>query len=142
MTMAMIRGRHRPENVRARRWQEHIDALKSTADRDVAEASTDLLPPIQLLATVDQRIVELQRFGGIHITVDPHFIVGECDWCARGEITTVRVTGQPHGDDVHNPLEQVEVCHYCATSRYGPINQARVEQDPNSDLDIEVEICE
>jgi hypothetical protein len=144
MTMTKIRhtGKHRPETIAERLIREQDDARRATAAEDVAKASTDLLPAIRLLAPIDQRIKELNRFGGIHITVDPNFVVNECDWCARGEITSVRVTGQPHGDDIHNPLVQVETCHYCATSDYGPINQARVEQNPESKYDIKVEICE
>jgi hypothetical protein len=143
MTRTKIRhapGRHRPETVADRLEREQLAATQAGADQAVAEASTDLLPAIRLLAPIEQRLRELRRFTGINLTVDPNFVPGECEWCARGEITTVRVTGQPHGDDLHSPLEQAEVCHYCACSAYGPINQARIEQAAGSDRDIEVEV--
>lgn len=102
--------------------------------------ATDIMPAFgSLLGTIDERIAQLEALGGVHVTVDTHFMPEECGWCdlERPAITTVRVYGNPARGDVNRPLLVVEVCHHCAVAA---IHQAKVESI--SDADIRVEVCE
>lgn len=76
---------------------------------------------------------------GLHISIDPHFLPVPCTWCDHDPVawTCVRVHGDPGPVDPHRPLDQVDVCRDCAPRA---IKQARTEQDPASDRDIQVEV--
>jgi hypothetical protein len=99
------------------------------------------MPAVRLLGSVEQRLAELRAFAGVLVTVVPDFPDGSCAWCVRGDLATVRVIGQPSGNDQENPLRDVVVCHFCATSPRGPIRQALLEQDSKSTDPIGVEMC-
>lgn len=96
----------------------------------------DLLPPI------DARIALLEaRFRYIHVTVDPHFEIADCGWCALdpAELASVAVYGDPvHDLHVENPLTCERVCLRCALNPRGPIWQAGYES--RTDRDIRVEL--
>lgn len=137
------RGAHRQRNAPLDFSEIVRRERKAKADAEMANATatTMRLDAVRLLPPVEQRLAELRRFAGVRVTVTPDFPDGLCTWCARGELATVRVIGQPLGDDLENPLKRAVVCHFCATSNRGPIHQARVEQDPTSRTPIEVEMC-
>lgn len=99
--------------------------------------------PGALLAPVDERVRQIETaFPYTHVTVDPHFVLGECDWCcpAVPETASVRVYGDPrHDDRVNQPLEMVEVCMRCALNpRTSPIRQAAMESKTSADVRVEV----
>jgi hypothetical protein len=99
--------------------------------------------PGALLAPVDERIQLLEgQFSYVHVTVDPHFDLGECGWCCPTipEPSSVRVYGDPrHDDRVNQPLEVVEVCMGCALNPVtSPIRQAAMESKTSDDIRVEV----
>ncbi|MGW3992418.1 hypothetical protein ACWEF6_02915 [Amycolatopsis sp. NPDC004772] len=98
--------------------------------------------PGALLAPVDERVAQIEAaFPYAHVTVDPHFVLGECGWCCPTipEPASVRVYGDPrHDDRVNQPLEMVEVCQRCAVNPRGPIWQAAVESKTSADIRVEV----
>ena len=97
--------------------------------------------PRALIAPVDTRIAQLLgTFNYIHVTVDPHFIPEDCEWCHGQGTTSVRVYGDPiHDEHVQCPLEEEAVCLACALKPRGPIWQAGYES--RTDRDIRVEVC-
>jgi hypothetical protein len=103
---------------------------------------TEIIPAVGgLLPLIEDRIAQLEALGDVHVTVDPNFVPEDCTWCAPNppRLTTVRVTGQPADDDLHNPLDQVETCHWCAPAA---INQAHTEQAEGNDRDLQIEVSE
>ena len=101
----------------------------------------DQTQPHALIAPVDTRIAQLMStFRYVHVTVDPHFVPEDCEWCDGQGTTSVRVYGDPeHDEHVQNPLEVEAVCLACALKPHGPIWQAGTES--RSDRDIRVEVC-
>lgn len=100
-----------------------------------------------LLASTGMRVVELEtlaaaRGGAIRVLIDPHFVPGECAWCApaRPELATVRICGSP-APGCEQPLRTVEVCHGCAVNpRTGAVRQALIEA--GQWRVVVVEVCE
>lgn len=100
-----------------------------------------------LLASTAVRVVELEtlaaaRAGALRVLIDPHFVPGECTWCApaRPELATVRIVGNP-APGCDKPLRTVEVCHGCAVNpRSGAIRQALIEA--GQWRLVVVEVCE
>jgi hypothetical protein len=97
---------------------------------------------LALLPPVDARIALLEaKFSYVHVTVDPHFEVSDCGWCALdpAELASVAVYGDPvHDDAPMVPLVEERVCLGCALKDQGPIWQAGYES--RSDRDIRVEL--
>jgi hypothetical protein len=130
--------------------KENERAFTERAESDAAahRLAEDTMPHRfgQFLAPVEQRIDELERFGGVRVTVDTSFTPEswDCSWCmTAGQITTVRVYGDTAEDtEVYRPLGVAESCHECALGEHGPVRQARIEQDPTSRNDIRVEVSE
>lgn len=105
--------------------------------------ATAIIPAVgELLPHVDERIADLEALGSVHVTVDPSFVIDECNWNVhdRPALATVLVYGNPAADDVHSPIELVKVCLACAVGTHGPVFQALVESA--TDDDIRVEVCE
>lgn len=87
--------------------------------------------PLELVAELAAR--------GCAVTVDRHFLPDQCTWCQlEGAVTVARVHGDPGPLDPHMPLDQAEVCLRCLPAA---LRQVEVEQDPNSDRDIEIEVA-
>jgi hypothetical protein len=128
--------------------KENERAFTKRAESDAAahRLAEDTMPLRfgALLRPIEARIWELDQFGGVRVTVDPHFMPGDCQWCLiPGQLTTVRVHGDPAEDDeLLRPLGVAESCHECALGEHGPVRQARIEQDPNSRNDIRIEVSE
>jgi hypothetical protein len=101
----------------------------------------DQTQPRALIAPVDERIAQLMAaFRYVHVTVDPHFVPADCEWCDGQGTTSVRVYGDPdHDEHVQSPFEEEAVCLACALKAHGPIWQAGYEA--RSDRDIRVEVC-
>jgi hypothetical protein len=140
---------HTIDRIAEENARDFTERAESDAARHRLAEDTVPLRFGQFLAPVEQRIAELQRFGGVRVTVDPNFTPDEggewdCPWCMTdGQITTVRVYGDPaENTEVYQPLEVAETCHECALGEHGPVRQARIEQDPTSRNDIRVEISE
>lgn len=139
MTMTKIpasRGNRRakkgdPASRRVADIIARVDA--ENAAKALADADTEIIAGMPgLFAALDGH--------GISVTRDPDFVSQDCKWCDTEppRQTCVRVHGQPKGDDLHNPLELEETCTVCAPTA---IRQARIEQDPESDHDIRVEVA-
>lgn len=96
---------------------------------------------VSLLDPVDARISQLEKaFRYVHVTIDPHFIPADCDWCDGQETTSVRIYGDPiHDEHVQAPIDTEEVGMRCALKKRGPIWQAGYES--RTDKDIKVEVC-
>lgn len=81
------------------------------------------------------------KFPGasIDITLDPNFVMGECEWCVNEfpGAACVRVTGEP-AFEIHEPVILEEACLLCAVTL---IERALAEQDPNSRREIMVEVA-
>jgi hypothetical protein len=135
-------------------WQRHTVAAlgrlvhpRQGSPRHSTEADTQIMPAVsELLPLIEDRVNAIyERYNGVHVTIDPRFDPGACEWCTpnRPRMATVRVTGQAV-DDVHNPLDVEETCWDCAmgATMRGPINQALVEQGIDPRRDIAVELCE
>lgn len=99
--------------------------------------------PGALLAPVDERVSQIEAaFPWTHVTVDPHFVLGDCRWCDPiiPEPSSVRVYGDPrHDERVHEPLLMVEVCIRCALDpQASPIRRAAMESKTSADIKVEV----
>lgn len=97
---------------------------------------------LTLLPPIDQRIALLEaKFRYIHVTVDPHFELVDCGWCALdpAELASVAVYGDPvHDLHVQAALELEFVCLVCALKDRGPIWQAGYESRTDRDIRVEV----
>jgi hypothetical protein len=96
-----------------------------------------------LLAPVDERVSQIEAaFPWTHVTVDPHFVLGDCRWCTPTipEPSSVRVYGDPvHDERVHEPLLMVEVCIRCALDpQASPIRRAAEQSKTSADIRVEV----
>lgn len=99
--------------------------------------------PGALLAPVDERVGQIEAaFPYVHLTVDPHFVLGDCGWCTPSvpEPSSVRVYGDPvHDERVNKPLLMVEVCIRCALDpQASPIRRAAEESKTSADIRVEV----
>jgi hypothetical protein len=98
-------------------------------------------PTVERIAEIEQLAAE--RHAALRVLVDPHFVPGECTWCApaRPELATVRIFGNPSPAFQDAPLRTVEVCHCCAVNpRTGAVRQALIEAEQHRL--VVVEVCE
>ena len=111
--------------------------------RDTRQATipAEIPAPRALIAPVDERIAQLMSaFSYVHVSIDPHFVPEDCEWCDGQGTTSVRVYGDDTAEpDVKDALVEEEVCQRCALKERGPIWQAGYES--RSDRDIRVEVC-
>ncbi|MEC3977872.1 hypothetical protein [Amycolatopsis sp. H20-H5] len=116
--------------VTARGWFEPVNPVP-TAPPEPTPLYDELMPAAEFAAMLTRQL------PGVVVTV-AEIDHENCSWCATdGQVTTVRIYGQPEANDPGWPLDSAETCRRCCRRA---IKQARIEQDLNSDRDIRVEV--
>ncbi|GAB3156543.1 hypothetical protein GCM10027258_63140 [Amycolatopsis stemonae] len=124
-----------------RRRAATIPAAYDADSTEILAAVGDLMPPLE------DRIAMIEQNAGVHVTIDPHFVPGECGRCEteRPNITCIRIYAvDPHPAVIRplgGPDGVIDTCFWCGIGSNGAVALA-LSQARTVDRDLWIEVCE